>query len=269
MKQWFVLYRKEMLEMWRNYKLVWVPLVFMLLGVMQPISTYYLPQILDKVGGLPEGAVIEIPLPTSSVVLMEVLSNYGLLGMLILVLSAMGVVSTEKQSGVAGLVMVKPVSHFHYISAKWAGLTTITLLSLLIGYAVSWYYTDLLIGGIEFNQVWQSALIYSLWLIVCVTITLLMSTLLRGNGGIAFISIIIITCLSIITNLFTQYMSWSPANLSNHASSVLLSGEVQSNFLLTVLTTVGIIAAMIVIASLTSKNDYWIQQIVNEVISNI
>ncbi|MDY0407538.1 hypothetical protein [Paracerasibacillus soli] len=58
--QWLILLQKEMVENWRNFKWIWVPLVFILLAIMDPISTYYLPQILEAVGGLPEGAVFEI-----------------------------------------------------------------------------------------------------------------------------------------------------------------------------------------------------------------
>ena len=38
-----VLLRKEGLENWRNKKWIWVPLVFILLAIMDPITNYYLP----------------------------------------------------------------------------------------------------------------------------------------------------------------------------------------------------------------------------------
>jgi ABC-2 type transport system permease protein len=43
MSQFLVLFRKEMLELWRSYKWLWVPLVFLFLGIIQPAATYYLP----------------------------------------------------------------------------------------------------------------------------------------------------------------------------------------------------------------------------------
>ena len=71
MTQWTVLYRKEMTEMARNYKILWIPIVFILLGVMQPVSSYYMPEILDTFGGLPEGTILEMPTPTGAEVLMK------------------------------------------------------------------------------------------------------------------------------------------------------------------------------------------------------
>ncbi len=50
MKQWLVLFQKEQVELWRNYKWIWVPVVFLLLGSSTPLSTYFMPQILEDFG---------------------------------------------------------------------------------------------------------------------------------------------------------------------------------------------------------------------------
>ncbi|KAB8127670.1 ABC transporter permease subunit [Gracilibacillus oryzae] len=246
MTQWTVLYRKEMTEMVRNYKILWVPIVFILLGVMQPVSSYYMPEILDTFGGLPEGTILEMPTPTGEDVLMQVLSNYGMLGVLILVLSAMGVVSAERQSGVAGMVMIKPVPYSSYILSKWAGLLTITLITLFIGYAASWYYTSLLIETVDFERIFQSVLIYSIWLVFVVTLTLFFSTIMKGNGGVAFVTIFVVFGLSAVTSILGENMKWSPAAMTEHTGQVLLSGEPGSGFLLGFITTIAIIIVVLI-----------------------
>lgn len=254
MTQWRVLYRKELMEMIRNFKLLWIPLVFILLGVMQPISSYYMPKMLDTLGGLPEGTIIEMPLPTGAEALMSVISNYGMLGILILVLSAMGIVSVERQNGVAGMVMSKPVPYSSYILSKWAGLVTITLLSFFIGYLASWYYTNLLIGSVTPDRIFQSFAIYGLWLVFVVTLTLFFSTVMKGSGSVAFISILIIATISIVTSIFNEKMKWSPATLTGHTGYLLQSGDVQPNFLPTVLLTVALIVLILYFTIQIFKN---------------
>ena len=64
MNLWFVLFKKECLEMVRNFKVIWVPLTFLFLAKLIPLTAYYMPKIIDALGGLPEGTVIEIPLPS-------------------------------------------------------------------------------------------------------------------------------------------------------------------------------------------------------------
>lgn len=248
MTQWLVLYRKELKEMMRNYKFLWIPIVFILLGVMQPVSVYYMPEILDKLGSLPDGTIIEMPTPTGREVLIEVLSNYGLLGVLILVLGAMGIVSTERQSGVASIVMVKPVPYSSYILSKWAGLLTITFISLFVGYLASWYYTSLLIETVAFERVVQSVLIYSVWLVFVVTVTLFFSTFMKGSSSVAFITIFVVFAISTVTSILTKYMKWSPASMTEYASQSLLSGELNSSFLLAFISTLFIIIVMLILS---------------------
>ena len=125
MRQWAVMYNKEMLEMWRSFKWLWVPLVFILQGIMQPVTTYYLPQILESAGSFPEGTVIEIPTSTGEQVMAELMGQYSTIGVLILVLAGMAIVSGEKQSRAIGLILVRPLSYTTFITAKWAGLVTL------------------------------------------------------------------------------------------------------------------------------------------------
>src|SRR5437764_8123876 len=119
MNTWFVLFRKEWLEMSRNYKIIWIPLTFILLGLLQPISSYYMPEIMKNASNLPKGAVINIPMPSSGEVLAQTLGQFNQMGVLILVLAFMGIVSAERRSGMIKTILVKPVGYPSYINAKW------------------------------------------------------------------------------------------------------------------------------------------------------
>lgn len=245
MNQWIVLFRKEMKEMWRSGKWLWVPVVFLLLGIMNPISSYYLPDILEKAGNLPEGAVIEIPPPKPSEVMVETLSQYGTMGVLILVLANMGVVSAERTSGIASMIMVKPVRYFSYITAKWASMVTLAAVSFLAGYGGAWYYTELLIGHVDPARAAAGFTVYGLWLIFILTVTLMMSTWLRSGGAIAFVTLFIAAALSILSGLFSRYAGWSPGRLADHAGAILMEGRGQASFPWSVGTTVLAAAALL------------------------
>lgn len=212
--------------MWRNYKWVWVPIVFILLGVMQPITSYYLPQLLDVAGGLPEGAVIDIPLPSPEMVMVEAINNMGMMGLLVLVLSSMGVVSGERGSGVAGMVLVKPVKFISYITAKWAGVVTLTLLSLGLGVLAGWYYTELLIGAVDVSSMAASYAITALWFIFVMTLTVFFSSIMRSGGAVAFLALLCAVSLTLITSLIPKWMQWSPGNLLSNAANVLMGQPV-------------------------------------------
>jgi ABC-2 type transport system permease protein len=222
---WFVMYEKEMLEMWRSYKWLWVPLVFLLFGIMQPVVSYYMPQILESAGGLPEGAVIEIPLPTAVQVLAETLSQYNTIGLLILVLAIMGIVSGERVSGAAGMILVKPVSFWGYITAKWAGAATLTVVSLAIGMLGAWYYTEQLIGSLSFGSVVLGWLLFTLWFIFIMAVTVCYSAMLKGNGAVAFLTLLTAIALSVLPLILKDWMKWSPGTLAGHANAAMATGQ--------------------------------------------
>jgi len=248
MTQWLVLYRKEMLELWRSMKWLWVPVVFVILGVMQPISSYYLPDILKSAGNLPEGAIIQIPTPSSLEVLAQTISQYGTMGVLILVLSSMGIVAGERQSGVAAMILVKPVPHASFITAKWAAASTLTLASFAAGFAAAWYYTVILFGEVPIAQTLQGFAAYALWLMFVITVTVTMSALFKGNGAIAFISIGSIALLTIISGLLTRYLSWSPSKLADYAGNLLLTGKAGESLPYAIGISLAAMAVLLVLA---------------------
>lgn len=245
MSQLGIIYKKEMIEMWRNYKWLWIPLVFILFGIMQPISTYYMPEIIDKLGGLPEGTVIDIPMPTGPEMMAKTMSQLNLIGVLILVLSFMGIVSSEIERGVAGMIMLKPVKFHNFIVGKWLSALTLTILSLGLGIISAWYYTDILIGSVNGQYLLNSFGVFSVWFSVVISITLFFSTIIRSNGGIAAVSILLIVALSFLPNIAPKLLKYSPGALSNYAYQIMLLGESNSGLFVTLCITVSAIIALL------------------------
>jgi ABC-2 type transport system permease protein len=219
------LVQKEWLELLRSFKLIWVPLVFVVLGIMQPVTSYYMPVILEKAGNMPEGTVIEIPLPSGAQVLADTLSQFGMMGLLILALAFMGTVSGDRNSGASSLVLVKPISFGTYIVSKWMSMMTLSWGALLMGYAAAWYYTWLLIEEVAFGPFLLSYALYGLWFTFILTATLLFSTLLRSAAGAAFSSLGLAVLLSLLPGLMPKYTGWSPGSITGSAYQAVLSLE--------------------------------------------
>ena len=245
MTQWFVLFKKEWLEMTRNYKLLWLPLVFILFGILQPVTSYYLPVILETTGDLPEGTVMDIPLPAAAEVLVGTLGQYSQLGVLILTLAFMGVIAGERSSGVQEMILVKPVSYLNYITSKWASMSILGLGSLLLGMISSAYYTHLLIGEVRIVDAANGTLVYAVWLLFLLTVTIFFSSFLKSSGLVATFTIVIAIGLSALTSLLGKWMTWSPGKLTGHAASFITSGNAGDAFLLSLFMTFGFILILL------------------------
>ncbi|WP_025027803.1 ABC transporter permease [Caldalkalibacillus mannanilyticus] len=226
MKQWLVLFKKECLEYIRNYKILWLPLVFVLLGFSQPITLYYLPDILQKYGDLPQESVILIPNQSSVEVLAATVSGqFDQIGILVLVLGFMGMVVTERNNGIMSLTLLRPIPYSYYITAKWAATTSLTILSLFIGYLGATYYTTILFGEVNTFTIITSFVLFILWFIFVITLTLLFSTLFKNISVVAAISMVTIITLKLITSLIPNWMHWSPARLVEHGVYFLKTGN--------------------------------------------
>ncbi|GIO70337.1 hypothetical protein NYE48_14235 [Paenibacillus sp. FSL M7-1455] len=213
MMQFKLFFRKEMLEMGRSYKWLWVPLVFLMLGVMQPVMTRFMPEILKSAGNMPKGMTITIAPPSGAEVLAQTLGQYSSIGILILVLSVMTMISGERQSGVSQMIFAKPVSYVSYAAAKWASMLSLVTASFALGYGGAWYYTVQIIGAVEAGAVVKAGLFYLLWLWFAGALTLLVSSLLDPAPGIAFVSLGAALLLSMASGWLPRYTVYSPGSL--------------------------------------------------------
>ncbi|MBW7460867.1 ABC transporter permease, partial [Paenibacillus sepulcri] len=189
MRQFRLFFRKEMLEMGRSYKWLWVPLVFLMLGVMQPVLTRFLPEILESAGNMPKGMTITIEPPSGAEVLAQTLGQYSSVGMLILVLSVMTLISGERQSGVSQMIFTRQVSYVSYAAAKWASMLSLVTASFVLGYVGAWYYTAQMIGSVEAGAAMKAGLFYLLWLWFVGSLKLFLSSLVNPAAGIDFVSL--------------------------------------------------------------------------------
>ncbi len=249
MNLWFVLFKKECLEMVRNFKVIWVPLTFLFLGAIDPLTAYYMPKIIDALGGLPEGTVIEIPLPSPGESLLMSVGQFDTLGVLIIALMLMGTVAGERKSGVAEMVLVKPVPVGFYISAKWAAAFILVWLSYFAGMLASWYYTGILFGWIPFGEFLACFFIYGLWLTFVMTMTIFYSSLLKSPGLAGFLSIATAVVLGFVSSGFSHWIKWSPALLKTYAGEYLLKSALPDATVPALLVTAGAIIALLIFSS--------------------
>ncbi|NWL89144.1 MULTISPECIES: ABC transporter permease [unclassified Paenibacillus] len=220
MRNTLLLYGKEMLEMSRSYKLLWVPVVFILLGVMQPVVMYYLPELLASSGDIPAELASTLAAPSAPEVMAQVLNQYNTIGVLLVVLAGMNLVAGERYSGTAALILVRKVSPAQFIVAKWLGHITLIAISYTLSYSAAWYYSRIMLGSLAWETTLQAGAIYLCWMLLAASIVLLFSTVLKG-GAAALASILLLVVLTMTHNLLPSWFSWSPAKLAADAMSLL------------------------------------------------
>jgi len=192
------LLKKEIIEQWRSYRLLIAASVFLLFGISTPLTLKYMPEILKS---LASEFPIEMPPPTAAQSLAEFTGTIGQVGILIVVLVAMGAVANEMRRSTGVMTLSKPVSYAAFIMAKFAAIGLTFIVSLAVSGAICFAYTVWLIGGASPAVFTGMSLLLAGFMLWSLAVTLLFSSLFKNSvaaGGAALGSIIAISALSAI-----------------------------------------------------------------------
>ena len=138
---------------------------FYFLGATQPIVTYYLPSILEALGG-GQGITIDPSMATQNggeVLASTLGSQFDQLGLMILVISMMGTIQTDKANGMLAFILTRPVTITSYVGGKIVSNYVMVACSVTIGYVTSYLYVNFLFSTVPFAHLITGLLFYLSW----------------------------------------------------------------------------------------------------------
>ncbi|OGO36880.1 MAG: hypothetical protein A2147_11600 [Chloroflexi bacterium RBG_16_57_8] len=215
------LLKKEIKEQLRTYRLVVVGGVFLLFGITTPLMLKYLPEIIKLAG---ENIPVDIPPPAAVDSLVEYAGTIGQIGVLVAVLVGMGSVANELQRSTAVMTLSKPVTRSAFVTAKLVAMSLTFIISMALASAFCFAYTVWLIGGANAAQFVGLNLLLGLFLVFCLAVTVLFSSLFRSSlaaGGIALGVLVAQAGFSVLP-VVGSYM---PGKLLGWGSSLVMGGR--------------------------------------------
>ncbi len=198
MRGYGVLLAKELTEQWRTGRLPIVAVIFLIFGLTSPILAKYLPEIVKLTAG---SVAIHVPAPTVKDAVAQLVKNLSQLGALVTILLAMGTVAGEKESGTGAFLIVKPVSRFAFMAAKFSGLTMTMLGSIAVCGAASYLYTALLFAAPSLPGYAAACLLLLLGLLVIASVTFLGSTLSRSAVPAAALGVVVLLAEGVVASV--------------------------------------------------------------------
>ena len=220
MNNFTILFQKEWRENVRNFKILWIPLVFLLFGITEPLMNYYLPQILGAVGNMPEGMIFQLPEFTPEQIVMSTISQYQFIGLLVVILGFAGIIARERMNGTATLLYVRPISYFSYVFSKFAIMSILVICSVILGLLANLYYTYILFGTVDTGAFFGFLGTYIVWLLFVISIVLFSSAVFP-TGIASAVSLLLVLVVQLIDSLLGAYWTISPWKLPMYAGQVL------------------------------------------------
>ncbi|MFN4213591.1 ABC transporter permease [Exiguobacterium sp.] len=238
------IFKQEWKESWRNKRLIWVPVALMLLAAMQPLTLYFLPDILAAGGNLPEGAVIEIPPPSPAEVLLSAGEQLRQIGLLVVLLSAMHTFSQERSLGTLAWLKSLHIPATRIVISKWAHYALLSSVSILLAQGTAAYYTFILFDKFDVTDFAVSTGLLIVHFLVQLSIFFLFAALLESG----LVALVITLGGHLVLSLLIGWLEWDwlPWRIGGMSGEVLLM-DVEPLFAL--LTGVGLIAGCLVVAS--------------------
>jgi ABC-2 type transport system permease protein len=197
-----VLLRKELLESWRTRRLQVVAALFLVVGIISPLTARYMNEILQAALG--DQLPTVLPEPTAVTSIEQLLKNMAQLGALAAIALAMSSVSGELDRGTAALVLAQPATRGAFLAAKLVAIAVVLGVSVLLAVAVAWLYTAILFEPLPIGGWIVMGILAWLALLAWAALTFLASAATGSTtaaAGIGFVALVAISLLSVIPAL--------------------------------------------------------------------
>lgn len=205
---------KEVREILRTWRIWVLPGILLFFAVSGPVTAKYTPQILTSVAGMSQ-ALIEklVPVPTYLDAYGQWAKNLTQIAMFALIIIYGGLVSSERKSGTATLVLTKPVSRTAFVVAKASVHAAFLATTLVAGTLVTWATTALVFGMAPGGPLWTSAICWLAFGLLFLALMTLLSVLLPSQAGAAGVGIGVFAVMALL-GIFKPLVLYTPVGLS-------------------------------------------------------
>ena len=203
-----VLVRKELREMWRTRRFLFLPLLFAVFGISGPVLIRLLPTILKSAGT--EGVPVKIPAMGPADALLQYLSMARQLGFLGVIVLFMGVIANERKEGTLTVLFVKPVSRLTFLWSRWLVNGTYVLLAVVVGALLATLYTALLVGAPDVGAMVIATVLYLAYTLLLFSWTVWFSALMKNAAAAAGLAIIPLFVVPLVGSLWKPLGEYGP-----------------------------------------------------------
>lgn len=209
MKAYFAFTKKEFCEMIRTYKLLIMSIVFIIIGIMNPLTAKLTPNILSSF--MPEGMSITITEPTAMDSWMQFYKNVPQMGLIVTVVVFSGIITNEYAKGTLINILTKGLSRKTVILAKFTAASVIWTLSYWICFSISFGYTKYFWWENTPN-IFFSALCVWIFGVFLVAVLILAGVVFKSNYMVLLMTGLFMVALFLV-NIIPKFKEYNPLTL--------------------------------------------------------
>ena len=177
--------RKELIEIRRTWRLWVIPGLLVFLGLTSPIIAALTPALVRSMAASQPGVVIQLPAPTALDAFAQFLKNLNQFVLLAILIGGAGVVSGERSSGTAILMLTKPLTRSAFVAAKIASQVILLLASTALGTVACLTITAVVFGGAHNDRLVTAVALWLLYASLLIVVMTFFSAAFRSRGAAA------------------------------------------------------------------------------------
>lgn len=221
MKSYFAFVSKELCEYLRTYKFIILSGVFLVFGMMNPLTAKLMPVILSS--AMPEGMTITIADPVAMDSWAQFFKNIPQMGLIVTAIVFSGIMANELSRGTLINLLTKGLPRRTVILSKLSAAiiiwTAVYTLCFVVTYAyTAYFWKDAVISNLLFS-------VFCLWLfgVVLIAAILLGSVLFKSSyGSLLFVGSFV--AVLFVLNISPAVQEYNPVALAS-VNLQLLAGQ--------------------------------------------
>jgi ABC-2 type transport system permease protein len=189
------LWRLEWLRLVRTPRAISLAVVFVAIGLIEPVVTKYQGKLLAHVGN---GVKITVPPPTPADGLNGYVSEVMLVGLILVVVLASGALTFDASQGRAIFLRTRVGGCWQLLAPRVTVSAAAAAVAYLLGTLAAWYETSLLLGSLPAGRMLAGVLCAAAYLTFAVAVTALAASLARSTIATAGITFVILLALPVL-----------------------------------------------------------------------
>lgn len=222
MRAFIAFAKKEFIENTRTYRLFIMGIIFLLLGIMNPLVAKITPTLLESLSA--QGIQITIPQPTALDSWAQFFSNMAQMGMLTLLIIFSGIMANEIKRGTLIPLLTKGLKRRTVVLAKFTAASGIWTACYLLSFAVTFYYTAYFWPMHGMHHAFLS--FFGMWLFGILLLAFLVfgGILFRHSYGSLLLTGGMLVAM-LLVNIHPKLHKYNPITLSGGGNMTLLAGQ--------------------------------------------
>lgn len=247
MRAYFTFIQKELMESLRTYKLLIMLAVFLLFGMLGPLTAKLTPKLLEALAT--DGIKIIVPEPTALDSWAQFFKNISQMGFIILAILFSGMMASEFIHGTLTNILTKGLPRSTVILSKFTMASAVWTISYLLCFGVSYAYTAYFWSTDRIANLLYSVICLWLFGILLLAVIMLGGVLFKNSYGCLLFAAGF-TAILFLLNIVPGFQKYNPVALVSNNMSLLTGGILPKD--LTASLAISILLVIICIASAIS-----------------